>query len=177
MNSSAMFSCTRRREPAQQVWPWLKKMACTMPSTAASWSAESNTTTGDLPPSSSVIFLPVPAVSLRRKRPTLVEPVKATLATSGWLARCVPTSLPPATMLTTPAGRPASAMMSQKRKAERLVEGAGLSTTVLPMARAGAIFHASISMGKFHGMIWPMTPSGFQPGTADFMICAQPAWW
>eukprot|EP00960_Hanusia_phi_P015618 460437-Hanusia_phi.AAC.2 len=56
--------------------------------------------------------------------------------------------------------------MSQKRNAERRVEGAvrtrqggashvsatgrpGLSTTVLPMARAGASFHDSISRGKF----------------------------
>ena len=29
-----------------------------------------------------------------------------------------------------------------------------------PHASAGAIFHASISSGKFHGMIWPATPSG-----------------
>ena len=33
------------------------------------------------------------------------------------------------------------------------VYSAGLSTTVLPIARAGATFHASISNGKFHGMI------------------------
>ena len=40
------------------------------------------------------------------------------------------------------------------------VVSAGLSTTVLPAASAGAIFHASISSGKFHGMICPATPSG-----------------
>ena len=37
---------------------------------------------------------------------------------------------------------------------------AGLSTTVLPQARAGPHFQASISSGKFHGMIWPTTPTG-----------------
>ncbi len=31
------------------------------------------------------------------------------------------------------------------------VVSAGLSTTVLPVASAGAIFHAAISSGKFHG--------------------------
>ena len=31
---------------------------------------------------------------------------------------------------------------------------------MLPAARAGAIFQASISSGKFHGMIWAATPSG-----------------
>ena len=32
MTSSATDSCTSRREPAQQTWPWLKKMPLTMPS-------------------------------------------------------------------------------------------------------------------------------------------------
>ena len=41
------------------------------------------------------------------------------------------------------------------------VVSAGFSTTVLPQASAGAIFHASISSGKFHGMICPATPTGF----------------
>ena len=36
MNSSAIDSCTRRREPAQHTWPWLKKMPLMIPSTA--WS-------------------------------------------------------------------------------------------------------------------------------------------
>ena len=40
------------------------------------------------------------------------------------------------------------------------VVSAGFSTTVLPVASAGASFHAAISSGKFHGMIWPATPSG-----------------
>jgi hypothetical protein len=38
------------------------------------------------------------------------------------------------------------------------VNSAGFSTTVLPAAIAGAIFQASISSGKFQGMIWPTTP-------------------
>ena len=37
---------------------------------------------------------------------------------------------------------------------------AGFSTTQLPAASAGASFHVAISSGKFHGMIWPTTPSG-----------------
>ena len=31
---------------------------------------------------------------------------------------------------------------------------------MFPVARAGASFHAAISIGKFHGMIWPATPIG-----------------
>ena len=37
---------------------------------------------------------------------------------------------------------------------------AGLMTTVHPAASAGATFQANISIGKFHGMIWPQTPTG-----------------
>ena len=52
-------SCTSSREPAQQTWPWLKKMPFTMPSTAWSTGASSNTTLAALPPSSRVTFLRV----------------------------------------------------------------------------------------------------------------------
>ena len=53
----------------------------------------------------------------------------------------------------------------------------GLMTTVLPQAMAGAIFHAAMSSGKFHGMICPATPSGrgVRPGKAYFNLSAQPA--
>ena len=66
----------------------------------------------------------------------------------------------PVTMLTTPGGSSAWRRTSQKRSAVSGVVSAGLSTTVFPAASAGAIFHASMSSGKFQGMIWPATPSG-----------------
>ena len=37
---------------------------------------------------------------------------------------------------------------------------ADFTTTVLPATSAGAIFSAISSMGTFHGMIAPTTPSG-----------------
>ena len=37
---------------------------------------------------------------------------------------------------------------------------AGFSTTVHPAESAGPSFHAAISSGKFHGIIWPTTPTG-----------------
>ena len=40
------------------------------------------------------------------------------------------------------------------------VLSAGLSTTTFPAPSAGASFQAAIRIGKFHGMIWPTTPSG-----------------
>jgi hypothetical protein len=39
------------------------------------------------------------------------------------------------------------------------VNSAGLSTTVFPVASAGATFQASIRRGKFQGMICPTTPT------------------
>jgi hypothetical protein len=47
-----------------------------------------------------------------------------------------------------------------KHSAVSGVNSAGLSTTAFPAASAGATFHASMSSGKFHGMICPTTPSG-----------------
>src|SRR5438874_2411549 len=63
-------------------------------------------------------------------------------------------------MLTTPGGSSAWRSTSAKRSAESGVVSAGLRTTVLPVASAGAIFHESMSSGKFQGTIWPATPIG-----------------
>ncbi len=95
--------------------------------------------------------------------PTPVEPVKATLSMPGWPTRVSPVAPAPVMMLTTPGGRSACWQISAKSSAVSGVVSAGLRTTVLPQARAGAIFQASISSGKFHGMTWPATPSGVLP--------------
>ena len=166
---------TSSREPAQQTWPWLNQIASTTPSTALSRSASSNTMNGDLPPSSSDSFLPVPAVARRMMRPTSVEPVKAILSTSGCSTIAAPVSPSPVTMLTTPGGRPASTQISANGSAVSGVNSAGFSTTVLPAASAGAIFQASISSGKFQGMICPQTPTGPWPGNSLSISEAQPA--
>ena len=80
-------------------------------------------------------------------------------------------------MFTTPGGSSACRRTSQKSSAESGVVSAGFSTTVLPAASAGAIFHASINSGKFHGMIWPATPTGrgCRFGKAYSSLSAQPA--
>ena len=65
-----------------------------------------------------------------------------------------------ATTLTTPSGRPASSASRSNSSAVSGVSSAGLSTTVLPAASAGASFHEAIASGKFHGTISPTTPSG-----------------
>ncbi len=80
----------------------------------------------------------------------------------------MPISPGPVMMFTTPGGRSAWRTTSANRYAVSGVVEAGLRMTVLPAASAGAIFQASISSGKFHGMTWAATPSarGSRPGKA-----------
>ena len=81
--------------------------------------------------------------------------------TSGLSTRVFPTDAPgPVTRLRTPGGSPASSKTSTSFTAVMGVEDAGLNTTVLPHIRAGAIFHAGIASGKFHGVMMATTPSG-----------------
>mmetsp|Transcript_39679 Transcript_39679/g.93994 ORF Transcript_39679/g.93994 Transcript_39679/m.93994 type:complete len:249 (-) Transcript_39679:618-1364(-) len=173
----AIDSWTRSRDPAQQTWPWFIQIASTHPSVAESRSAPWKTTMADLPPSSIVSLHPVPASDLRMLRPTGVLPVNAILSSPGCVERCCAISLSPLTTFTTPAGIPASRTIWQKAQAVRRVEGAGLSTIVHPVASAGATFHASMSSGKFQGMIAPTTPTASYPRTSESITWAQPAWW
>ena len=39
---------------------------------------------------------------------------------------------------------------------------AGLKTIVFPATSAGRVFHDGIAIGKFHGVITPMTPIGIR---------------
>ena len=96
----------------------------------------------------------------------------------GWVTSVEPMSPAPVTMLTTPGGRSASAMISASTRIDSGVVSAGLITTVLPAARAGAIFQAAISSGKFHGITWPATPSGRGAGPSPrcCSLSAHPAW-
>ena len=112
--------------------------------------------------------------------PTSDDPVNAILSTSGCLTMYSPHVGPkPDRMFTTPGGNPASwtslpiylgwyaVMMCtaafpllRTMSAVRGVFSELFSTTVQPVARAGPSFQASMSSGKFHGMIWPTTPTG-----------------
>ena len=57
----------------------------------------------------------------------------------------------PTTTLTTPSGMPASRAMRSNARALSGVSSAGLRTSVLPAARAGAIFQLAMVSGKFQG--------------------------
>ncbi len=161
MKSSTASRSTRIRERAQQSWPALPNTANGAAVAAASRSASAKTMFADLPPSSRVTRLIVPAAPAAIPRPTSVDPVKAIFATSGCSTRRCPQTDPgPATTLRTPSGMPASTAIRSSSIAVSGVSSAGLRTTVLPAASAGAVFQDVITSGKFHGTISPTTPSG-----------------
>ena len=121
----------------------------------------------DLPPSSSVTFFTVPDASCMMRRPTSVEPVNATLSTSGCCASSSP-ALPPGPVmrLTTPGGMSASSTAFTISIALSDVKLAGFSTTQLPAAIAGPIFQPAMRNGKFHGTMPLHTPIRLAPHDA-----------
>ncbi len=80
------------REPAVQRSPLIEKMVKRAASSARERSASSNTSTGDLPPSSRDSFFR-PAVC-EMCVPVAVPPVKETVRTSGCLTRASPAVRP-----------------------------------------------------------------------------------
>ena len=83
------------------------------------------------------------------------------MSTRGEATRLSPAAAPdPGRTFTTPSGMPASWQRRPSSMVVIAVYEAGLITTVFPAAMAGAIFHAAIWMGKFHGVIPTHTPSG-----------------
>ena len=95
--------------------------------------------------------------------PVADEPVNEMTATSGLSTIASPTSPPdPVTRLTTPGGKPASAISSTSSVAQCGVSDDGLNTTVLPVTRAGIVFQHGIAIGKFQGVMMPATPSGWR---------------
>ena len=131
-----------------------------------------------LPPSSRWTCLSPSAAASSTFTPVSREPVSEMTRTSGWRTSRSPTAPPPpCTMLTTPFGTPASVSSSTKRWPSAGVSVAGLNTTVLPATSAGAIFQDGIAIGKFHGVITPMTPMGMRTDiwnlfrSSDGVVC------
>ena len=93
--------------------------------------------------------------------PTSVDPVNTILRTSGWVTKRSPTTEPlPGSTWNRSAGSPASTASSPSRMVVSGVHSAGLTSTALPAASAGAKPHDAIVIGKFHGVMTPTTPSG-----------------
>ena len=87
----------------------------------------------------------MPAARPTTISPVWVEPVNATARVPGFSSSSSPTSGPgPRTKLNTPGGRSASATHSASRPEQTAVEGAGVQTTQLPHASAGASTCAGI---------------------------------
>ena len=93
-------------------------------------------------------------------RPVVVSPVKAILRIRLLDASGLPASTPnPFTTLSTPGGS-RSPMSSISTRSTPGSARRASARSQLPAASAGASFQIAISSGKFHGMIWPTTPSG-----------------
>ena len=117
----------------------------------------------------------VEGLALRMIRPTSVDPVNATLSMPGCSTSACPVFPSQVSTLSTPGGSPTSIASSANASAVSGVYRAGLITTVLPAASAGATFHANISSGKFHGITCPTTPHAVDSGNSASSNCAQPA--
>ena len=116
---------------------------------------------GLLPPSSNVSRFSVAAASRMMICAVSCSPVKAILSTPGCLTIAAPAVGPkPGTTLITPSGMPAFCASRAIRRQVSGVCSAGFITIVQPAARAGPHFQATISIGKFQGMICPTTPTG-----------------
>ena len=141
-------------------------------------SASSSTMSGELPPSSSTIrFRPRPAAS-PTSLPTRFDPVNEIIRTRGSSTIAMPTSAPPPSTCSTPGGIPASSK-SRARITPPLtgVFGSLFRTTALPSTSAGASERIASTIGKFHGVMTPTTPSGVRravdvrPGVIDGSTC------
>ena len=115
----------------------------------ASRSASSRMMSADLPPSSRKRRLSVGAPAAMIRRPVAVDPVKEMRSTRGSTTSCSPTRWSDdGTTLTTPAGMSVCSAMSRPiRVAFHGVSGAGLTTMVLPVARAWPSLPRVISNG------------------------------
>ena len=91
-----------------------------------------------------------------------VEPTKLTAAMSGCSRIRSTATLSPWTTLKQPGGRPAVASSSASSIDAEGSFSLGLSTNVLPQARALANIHIGTIAGKLNGVIPATTPSGWR---------------
>ena len=83
------------------------------------------------------------------------------MSISGWPEICDPTPAPsPFTKLKTPAGKPASCIISANNKPDKGAISDGFKIIVHPVAKAGITFKAIWLIGQFQGVIKPQTPIG-----------------
>ena len=140
---------TRRAQ--EQRCPVVRKADCAAMSAAASTSAGSQIISGLLPPiSKAKMTSGRPAKCLWKKTPVFADPVNNRPLMSA-LSRAPPVSLPPCTIFSTPAGRPAAANASAMSAATPGASSDGLKTHVLPANSAGTICPFGKWPGKLNG--------------------------
>ena len=146
MNSSSAARSTRIRERAQQSWPALPKTAVGAAAAAASRSASAKTTLADLPPSSSVTRLIVCGGARGDPAADLGRAGEGDLGDVGVLDQALPADAARAGDDVEHALRAARprARSAPARARVSGVSSAGLRTTVLPAASAGATFQEAI---------------------------------
>src|SRR6218665_1556553 len=153
-----MLRCTNAREPATQVCPAAAKIPASSPALAWAKSASGNTIFADLPPTSRVTCAMRRAARTPTARPASTPPVKAILATPQWSMSASAVSRPPVTTFRTPRGNPICSANLPASMIDAELTSAGLMTTVLPAASAGATALVVRKSGEFHGMMTPTTP-------------------
>ena len=130
-----------------------------MRSAALPMSALRPTSTGDLPPSSSVTGTRLAAAAVITARPTAVEPVNTRWA-QGWALNSVATSTPPLTSATT-SGAKCSASAAASTAAVRGAISDGFSMARLPAASTLASGENRVYRGAFQVPMMPTTPFGW----------------
>ena len=148
VTGACRLSSTSSRDPAEQVWPPFCRIAFTMTGRARSRSASANRMFGDFPPSSMVTGISRSAAAWLMIRPTSTDPVNEMWPMPGCAVSAAPADSPyPVTTFKAPGGSPASSARSPIFSAVSGASSAGLSTTQLPMARAGATDRPRICSG------------------------------
>mmetsp|Transcript_28626 Transcript_28626/g.53917 ORF Transcript_28626/g.53917 Transcript_28626/m.53917 type:complete len:204 (-) Transcript_28626:452-1063(-) len=157
--ASYLPRCTSIRLGALQLWPVLFIM-CRTPRLTALSSASSKMTLAPLPPSSRCTRFSVSAAFFEIRRPARDEPVKLTMSTSLCPDRAVPTPGPsPFTRLKTPAGKPASSIISAKIMALCGDSSDGFRTMVQPAMAAAPTLSVTWFIGQFQGVMRAATPT------------------
>ena len=93
-------------------------------------------------------------------RPARDEPVKLTMSTSGWHESAVPVPAPsPFNILNTPAGKPASSIISANIIALSGDSSEGFNIIVQPAMAAAPTLSVIWFIGQFHGVMSAATPT------------------
>ena len=158
-SSKTSFS-TYRREPALQHWPWLKKIPLAAPGID---DLEVGVLEHDVRALAAELERDLLQVARRRLHDQLADLGRA--GEGDLVDRVVRRERRAGVAeaghdVDHPCGQPGllHELAEAQRRQRRLL--GGLQHHGQPAASAGPSFHAAISSGKFHGMIWPTTPTG-----------------